>query len=188
MEAARAAGIDLRAGRDSGILHGIPYAVIGLFNVKGLPTTAGSSLLEKNTAAAHSQAVRKLTQAGMILLGKTNTIQFAYGVVGTNYDHGTPHNPWHQIPYVPGGSSSGSAVAVAAGKVPMALGTDTGGSGPYSFFPVGYGGLEEHGRAHRPFGCVSFSELEPGFGSRFVQNRGRCRSCLPGLARRRLGG
>ena len=128
LEAARAAESDLRAGRNLGILHGIPYAVKDLFDVKGLPTTAGSSLLEKNTAAAHSQAVRKLTQAGMILLGKTNTVQFAYGGVGINHDHGTPHNPWHQIPHVPGGSSSGSAVAVAAGEVPMALGTDTGGS------------------------------------------------------------
>jgi aspartyl-tRNA(Asn)/glutamyl-tRNA(Gln) amidotransferase subunit A len=64
----------------------------------------------------------------MVLLGKTNTVQFAYGGVGINNDHGTPHNPWHPTPHVPGGSSSGTAVAVAAGLAPVGLGTDTGGS------------------------------------------------------------
>jgi aspartyl-tRNA(Asn)/glutamyl-tRNA(Gln) amidotransferase subunit A len=64
----------------------------------------------------------------MILLGKTNTVQFAFSGLGINHDHGTPHNPWSQEHHLPGGSSSGSGVAVAAGMVPMALGTDTGGS------------------------------------------------------------
>jgi aspartyl-tRNA(Asn)/glutamyl-tRNA(Gln) amidotransferase subunit A len=64
----------------------------------------------------------------MVLLGKTHTVQFAFGGVGVNHDQGTPHNPWHRTHHVPGGSSSGSAVAVGAGLVPMALGSDTGGS------------------------------------------------------------
>jgi aspartyl-tRNA(Asn)/glutamyl-tRNA(Gln) amidotransferase subunit A len=64
----------------------------------------------------------------MVLLGKTHTVQFAYGASGINNDHGTPHNPWHAVLHNPGGSSSGSAVAVASGLVPFALGTDTGGS------------------------------------------------------------
>jgi len=64
----------------------------------------------------------------MILLGKTNTVQFAFSGVGINHDHGTPHNPWSREHHLPGGSSSGSGVAVAAGMAPMALGTDTGGS------------------------------------------------------------
>src|SRR3954465_73526 len=64
----------------------------------------------------------------MVLLGKTHTVQFAYGASGINHDHGTPHNPWHAVPHAPGGSSSGSAVAVASGLVPVALGTDTGAS------------------------------------------------------------
>jgi aspartyl-tRNA(Asn)/glutamyl-tRNA(Gln) amidotransferase subunit A len=72
--------------------------------------------------------VQRLTRAGMVLLGKTQTVQFAYGGVGINHDQGTPLNPWKQRPHVPGGSSSGSAVAVASGLVPAALGTDTGGS------------------------------------------------------------
>jgi aspartyl-tRNA(Asn)/glutamyl-tRNA(Gln) amidotransferase subunit A len=96
--------------------------------VKGVPTTAGTRLLADNVAAQDCMVVRKLAAAGMVLLGKTYTVQFAYGAVGINHDQGTPHNPWHPVAHAPGGSSSGSAVAVAAGLVPMALGSDTGGS------------------------------------------------------------
>jgi aspartyl-tRNA(Asn)/glutamyl-tRNA(Gln) amidotransferase subunit A len=128
LEQAQAADRRIRNGNASGILHGIPYAVKDLFDVKGQPTAAGSKLLEKNIAAADAQAVSRLSQAGMILSGKTNTVQFAFSGVGINHDHGTPHNPWSKTHHIPGGSSSGSAVAVAAGLVPMALGTDTGGS------------------------------------------------------------
>src|SRR5262245_44376549 len=64
----------------------------------------------------------------MILAGKTYTVQFAFGGVGINHDQGTPHNPWSPTPHAPGGSSSGTGVAVAAGLVPMGLGSDTGGS------------------------------------------------------------
>jgi aspartyl-tRNA(Asn)/glutamyl-tRNA(Gln) amidotransferase subunit A len=128
LEQAQAADRQLSAGKDPGMLCGIPYAAKDLFDAKGLPTTAGSSLLDKNIAVEDAHAVRRLTQAGMILLGKTNTVQFAYGGVGINHDHGTPHNPWSPTPHVPGGSSSGSAVAVSAGMVPLALGSDTGGS------------------------------------------------------------
>lgn len=126
--AAQAAEIALNAGQDLGPLHGIPYAAKDLFDIQGLPTTAGSNLLLDNIAAADAAVTARLAQAGMILLGKTHTVQFAYGGVGINHDHGTPHNPWHATPHVPGGSSSGSGVAVAAGVVPMALGSDTGGS------------------------------------------------------------
>ncbi len=128
MAAARAAAIALEAGQDLGPLHGIPYAAKDLFDVKGLPTTAGSNLLLDHIAPEDAAVTARLARAGMILLGKTHTVQFAYGGVGINHDHGTPHNPWHQTPHVPGGSSSGSGVAVAAGVVPMALGSDTGGS------------------------------------------------------------
>jgi aspartyl-tRNA(Asn)/glutamyl-tRNA(Gln) amidotransferase subunit A len=128
LEQARAADQQLNNGKDLGVLHGIPYAAKDLFDVKGLPTAAGSKLLEKNTAAEDSRAIHRLSQAGMIFSGKTNTVQFAFSGVGINHDHGTPHNPWSQTHHIPGGSSSGSAVAVAAGLVPMALGTDTGGS------------------------------------------------------------
>ena len=125
---AQAAELALRAGRDTGPLHGIPYAAKDIIDVQGLPTTAGSPLLENAIADTDATVVRRLNQAGMLLLGKTYTVQFALGAPGVNHDHGTPHNPWHATHHVPGGSSSGSGVAVGAGLVPAALGTDTGGS------------------------------------------------------------
>jgi aspartyl-tRNA(Asn)/glutamyl-tRNA(Gln) amidotransferase subunit A len=128
LAAARASELALRGGQDMGLLHGIPYAVKDLIDVQGLPTTAGSNLLLDNIASTDATVVRRLTQAGMVLLGKTNTVQFAFGAPGVNHHHGTPHNPWHATPHVPGGSSNGSGVAVGAGLVPIALGTDTGGS------------------------------------------------------------
>jgi len=126
-EAERAAKA-IQNGQYLGPLHGIPYAVKDLFDVEGLPTMAGTRLLAGNIANFDAASVRRLSQAGMILLGKTHTVQLAFGGVGINHDQGTPHNPWKEEAYVPGGSSSGSAVAVAAGMIPLALGTDTGGS------------------------------------------------------------
>lgn len=125
---AHAAESALKGGAQPGPLLGIPYAAKDLFDVKGVPTTAGTRLLADNFAAHDCTVVRKLAAAGMVLVGKTYTVQFAYGAVGINHDQGTPHNPWHAVAHAPGGSSSGSAVAVAAGLVPMALGSDTGGS------------------------------------------------------------
>ena len=128
MGEARAAEAALRAGQDRGPLHGIPYAVKDLFDVAGHPTTAGTSVFDHRIAVRDAAVVRALGAAGMVLLGKTNTVQFAYGGVGINHDHGTPHNPWQAVHHVPGGSSSGSAVALASGMAPLTLGTDTGGS------------------------------------------------------------
>src|SRR5215510_5300193 len=125
---ARAAEILLRGGHDLGPLHGIPYAVKDLYDVAGQPTTGGTRLLSDNVAARDSAAVRRLSAAGMVLVGKTHTVQFAFGGVGINHDQGTPHNPWSPTAHAPGGSSSGSGVAVGAGLVPVALGSDTGGS------------------------------------------------------------
>ncbi len=125
---ARAAQTAIAAGEDRGPLTGIPFAVKDLFDVEAFPTSAGCRLLEKNIAKKDATVVRRLLDAGMVLLGKTNTVQFAYGGAGINHDHGTPKNPWHPVPHLPGGSSSGSGVAVAAGMAPMALGSDTGGS------------------------------------------------------------
>ena len=128
LDRARIADRALAEGDDHGPLHGIPYAVKDLIDVNGMPTTAGARILEQHFASQDAAVIRRLDQAGMILLGKTNTVQFAFSGVGINHDHGTPHNPWSKTHYLPGGSSSGSGVAVAAGLVPMALGTDTGGS------------------------------------------------------------
>ncbi len=128
LEQAVAADRIFSAGEEPGMLFGIPYAAKDLFDVKGLPTTAGTDLLKDNIASVDAYAIDKLNQAGMILIGKTNTVQFAYGGVGINHEHGTPKNPWGSTHHVPGGSSSGSAVAVSTGMVPVALGSDTGGS------------------------------------------------------------
>jgi aspartyl-tRNA(Asn)/glutamyl-tRNA(Gln) amidotransferase subunit A len=125
---ARAAETLLRGGHDLGPLHGVPYAVKDLYDVKGVATTAGTRLLAGNVAVEDCTAVRRLAAAGMVLIGKTHTVQFAFSGIGINHDHGTPHNPWSPTPMAPGGSSSGSGVAVGAGLVPLALGSDTGGS------------------------------------------------------------
>jgi aspartyl-tRNA(Asn)/glutamyl-tRNA(Gln) amidotransferase subunit A len=118
----------IKAGRYLGALHGIPLAVKDVFDVAGLSTTGGSVTLGENVADEDSTAVRRLSEAGMITLGKTVTVEFARGIVGINHIQGTPHNPWSEQHHVPGGSSAGSAVAVAAGLAPIALGSDTGGS------------------------------------------------------------
>jgi aspartyl-tRNA(Asn)/glutamyl-tRNA(Gln) amidotransferase subunit A len=128
MAQAKAAEAEMSAGIDRGPLHGIPYAAKDLYDVAGVATTAGCPLLESNIAERDGAVIRKLNDAGAVLLGKTVTVQFAYGGAGINNQHGTPHNPWQREPHLPGGSSSGSAVAVASGMVPMALGSDTGGS------------------------------------------------------------
>ena len=126
--AARAAGETLAGGNHAGPLTGIPYAAKDLFDVAGMATGAGSHLLEDNIAARDAAVIGRLSAAGMVLIGKTHTVQFAYGGVGLNTDLGTPHNPWNAEHCAPGGSSSGSAVATAARLVPAALGSDTGGS------------------------------------------------------------
>lgn len=110
-------------------LLGLPLAVKDLFDIEGLPTRAGS--ISTSDAPAHSTAfcVQKLIDAGANIIGKTHTVEFAFGGWGTNSVMGTPWNPWDlDVHRVPGGSSSGSAVAVASGMATAALGTDTGGS------------------------------------------------------------
>lgn len=117
-------------GRSLGILDGIPIAWKDLFDMEGLTTTAGSTVLAKNAPAkADAAAVAALKQAGMIAVGRTNMSEFAFSGIGINPHYGTPKNPVSaDAPRIPGGSSSGAGVAVAAGLVPVAMGTDTGGS------------------------------------------------------------
>ena len=127
---ARAAARRLRAGRPASVLEGVPVAWKDLFALKGLPTTAGSRLLEADPPAeADATVVARLKAAGMICTGRVNMTEFAYSGIGLNPHYGTPRNPnGRGAARVPGGSSSGSAVVVAAGLVPVAIGTDTGGS------------------------------------------------------------
>ncbi|SEH22011.1 aspartyl-tRNA(Asn)/glutamyl-tRNA(Gln) amidotransferase subunit A [Rhizobium sp. NFR12] len=127
---AQAASKRLRENRSLGILDGIPIAWKDLFDIEGLSTTAGSSVMAKDPAATKDAAVVDLLkQAGMVAIGRTNMSEFAFSGIGINPTYGTPENPRStDMPRVPGGSSSGAGVAVAAGLVPVAMGTDTGGS------------------------------------------------------------
>jgi aspartyl-tRNA(Asn)/glutamyl-tRNA(Gln) amidotransferase subunit A len=108
-------------------LRGIPIAVKDLFNTAGIRTTAGSKFFADNIPDSDAFVVEKLKQAGATIMGKTNTHEIALGVTGNNPHFGTARNPWDPT-RIPGGSSSGSAIAVATGMALGALGTDTGGS------------------------------------------------------------
>jgi aspartyl-tRNA(Asn)/glutamyl-tRNA(Gln) amidotransferase subunit A len=127
--AAEAADRSLQAGQRLGPLHGIPIALKDLLDVEGRITTGGSMLWRDRVSTVTATAVRRLTAAGMIALGKTHMVEFAFGSWGTNTTMGAPWNPWDlRTPRAPGGSSSGSGVAVAAALAPAAIGSDTGGS------------------------------------------------------------
>jgi len=108
-------------------LRGIPIAVKDIFDTAGVRTTAGSKFFTDNIPEQDAFVVEKLKQAGAFIIGKTNTHEIALGVTGNNPHYGTARNPW-DVSRIPGGSSSGSAIAVATGMALGALGTDTGGS------------------------------------------------------------
>ncbi|MCA1370592.1 amidase [Bradyrhizobium sp. BRP14] len=127
---AEAASARIKAGRSLGLLDGLPVAWKDLFDLAGGVTTAGSIVLKDNPpAAADAAVVAALSSAGMVSVGRTNISEFAFSGLGINPHYGTPRNPASaDIHRIPGGSSSGSAAAVAAGLLPLAIGTDTGGS------------------------------------------------------------
>jgi aspartyl-tRNA(Asn)/glutamyl-tRNA(Gln) amidotransferase subunit A len=108
-------------------LEGVPFAAKDLFDTAGIRTTAGAAFLADHVPARDAVAVRRALHAGALLLGKTSTHEFAWGITGYNAHYDSGRNPWG-TGHVTGGSSGGSAAAVAAGEVPLALGTDTGGS------------------------------------------------------------
>jgi aspartyl-tRNA(Asn)/glutamyl-tRNA(Gln) amidotransferase subunit A len=112
-----------------GALHGLPIALKDLLEMQGRQTTAGSKSWLGRISDHTATCVAKLDSAGMIAIGKTHLVEFAFGGWGRNEPMGAPWNPWDLAAHrVAGGSSSGSAVAVAAGMVPAAIGSDTGGS------------------------------------------------------------
>jgi aspartyl-tRNA(Asn)/glutamyl-tRNA(Gln) amidotransferase subunit A len=128
MAEAEAAARRIRSGRSLGLLDGIPIAWKDLFDLEGMPTKAGSVVLDE-IAAGDAPVVAALKQAGMVCVGRTNMSEFAFSGLGINPHYGTPRNPNSRDgDRLPGGSSSGSAVAVANGLVPASIGTDTGGS------------------------------------------------------------
>jgi len=126
---ARAADAERKAGLVRGPLHGLPIALKDLVHFEGRQTTAGSKSWLGRISDHTSTALERLLAAGMIPLGKTHMVEFAFGGFGRNQPMGAPWNPWDPTTHrVAGGSSSGSAVAVAAGMAPAAIGSDTGGS------------------------------------------------------------
>lgn len=127
LDAARQAERELMQGRSRGPLHGVPVGIKDLIDIAGLPTTCHSKILLEHVAKHDAAVIGRLREAGAILIGKLALHEFAIG--GPSFDLPFPpaRNPWN-IKHHPGGSSSGSGAALAAGMVPLALGTDTGGS------------------------------------------------------------
>ncbi len=137
--AADAADRAIAAGHRIGPFHGVPFALKDIIDLEGRVTTGGSKALEHRVSPTTATIARRLISAGGILLGKTRTVELAFGGWGTNQRMGTPWNPWDMETHrVCGGSSSGSAAAVAAGLAVCAVGTDTGGS---VRLPAGFCGL-----------------------------------------------
>jgi aspartyl-tRNA(Asn)/glutamyl-tRNA(Gln) amidotransferase subunit A len=116
-----------KAYRNRGPLHGIPISLKDNIYTKDVRTTAGSRILAKFVPLRDAAVVARLKEAGAVILGKTNMHEFAYGVTSNNPHYGPVHNPW-DLSRIPGGSSGGSAAAVAAGLCYGSIGTDTGGS------------------------------------------------------------
>src|SRR6266481_2868048 len=151
LQEAKTAEAEIARGEWKGPLHGIPLAVKDLVETAGVRTTAASAVLKHFIPSEDAEVVRRLRASGAVLLGKLNLHEFAYGGSGTIGHFGAVRNPWNTA-HVTGGSSSGSAAAVAAGMCAGAIGTDTAGS------------------IRLPAACCGITGLKPSYG--LVSTRG----------------
>jgi aspartyl-tRNA(Asn)/glutamyl-tRNA(Gln) amidotransferase subunit A len=179
---ARAADLDRqRAALGDRPLFGVPIAIKDNLCTKGVATTAASRILERFVPPFDATAVARLEGAGAIVLGKTNCDEFAMGSSTENSALGVTRNPW-ATDRIPGGSSGGSAVAVAAGLAPIALGSDTGGSIRQPAALCGVVGFKPtYGRVSR-YGLLAFGSSLDQIGpfSRTVQDAADCFACMAG--------
>ncbi len=154
-EEARAHARRLEASKDRGPLFGVPFAIKDNLQLAGWPITCASRILEGHRAAYSATAVQRLVDAGAIPIGRCNMDEFGFGSSTEHSAFGITRNPWN-TDRIPGGSSGGSAAAVASGMVPLALGTDTGGSIRQPAALCGVTGLKPtYGRVSR-FGLIAF--------------------------------
>ncbi|MDA1189866.1 MAG: amidase, partial [Chloroflexi bacterium] len=165
MDKARAAEDAVMSGKRLGPLHGVPFTAKDTFDTAGVRTTVGSLLYKDNIPATDSTTVARLKQAGAILVGKTNTPEFALDSQTDNRVFGRTNNPWN-LDRIPSGSSGGAATALAAGMTPFEIGSDVGGSirVPATYCNI-VGFKPTHGRVpltgHNPAAILRYMHIGP---------------------------